>query len=463
MIRTHAVISTVSMGALALVLGWSSTVEAQQQQAGVAAAVRGRVEVAMTAGAVGREVKSGEAIYLGNAVKSGPDSGMQILLLDQTTFTIGPNSEITIDQFVFDPASGSGKVAASVAKGVFRFVTGKVAQTNPNDMTVRLPTGNIGIRGTIAVGSVEPGADGQPLKQEVVLLGPGSGRESAARVGSIVLTGGGSPVTLNQPGFGSQFGPGSGSASGWGTPIRYTPEMINALQSKLDTPISGKGPGAAAQDGQAGQQAGQQGASPLVLGHQGPPGPAGLAQLDQLNSIAFLGAQDQQTCQQSSVSSCTNLNPPPGMTIGAVANGNSTFEQLRSVASGTFFYAGSNVPLTDEGSYDILVNINFGNRTIGGGNSRVDVNGTSVGGSLAILTQSFASGSGTATFTQSGIAGLSGTLCSPSCSSSVSVTPQNSSGVIGATANHSITITGSGTVSGSGSATRQSGSAPPPG
>ena len=53
--------------------------------AGVAAAVRGRVEIAMTAGAVGREVKSGEPIYLGNAVKSGADSGMQIILLDHVT------------------------------------------------------------------------------------------------------------------------------------------------------------------------------------------------------------------------------------------------------------------------------------------------------------------------------------------------------------------------------------------
>ena len=178
---------------LAMALSWLGPVaaDAQQQQAGVAAAVRGRVEVAMTAGAVGREVKSGEAIFLDNAIKSGPDSGMQIMLLDQTTFTIGANSEITIDQFVFDPSTGTGKVAASVAEGVFRFVTGKVAQTNPNDMTIRLPTGNIGIRGTIAVGSVEPGAGGQPPKQEVVLLGPGKGREGAARIGVFVCQCGG--------------------------------------------------------------------------------------------------------------------------------------------------------------------------------------------------------------------------------------------------------------------------------
>jgi hypothetical protein len=429
---------------------------AQQQQAGVAAAVRGRVEVAMTAGAVGREVKSGEPIFLGNAIKSGPDSGMQIMLLDQTTFTIGANSEITIDQFVFDPATNSGKVAASVAKGVFRFVTGKVAQTNPNDMTVRLPTGNIGIRGTIAVGSVEPGGGGQPLKQEVVLLGPGSGRQGAARVGSIVLTGGGSPVTINQPGFGSQFG----SGSGWGTPVRYTAEMITALQSKLDTPISGKGPGAAAQGGQAGQLAGQEGAPPPG----GAPGQGPLGQLAQINSIAATGAQDQQNCQQSSAASCSNLNPPPGMAMGPILDGASSFEQLRSVASGTFYYSASGTPLSAGGSYDILVNIDFGNRTVGGGNSRIEVNSLLVFGSLAFQAQSFASGSGTASFTQSGIMGLGGSICPSPCSTSITVAPQNSGGVAGATMNHSVFITGNpSNSSGSGTATRQPGSAPPPG
>lgn len=104
------------------------------QQAGVAAAVRGQVEIAERSGAVGRLVKSGEPIFLGNAIKSGAESGLQILLLDETTFTIGPNSELTIDEFVFDPKTSVGKVSASVAKGVFRFVTGKVARDQPANM-----------------------------------------------------------------------------------------------------------------------------------------------------------------------------------------------------------------------------------------------------------------------------------------------------------------------------------------
>jgi len=434
-----------SVAVSTLLFAASGVADAQQQQslqqAGVAAAVRGRVEVAMAAGAVGREIKSGEAIYLGNAIKSAPESGMQILLLDQTTFTIGPNSEITIDQFVFDPNTSTGKVAASVAKGVFRFVTGKVAQTNPSDMTIRLPTGNIGIRGTIAVGSVEPGIGGQPPKQEIVLLGPGRGREGSNRIGALVLSTGGSSgggVTIDQPGFGSQFGAGGT----WGTPVRYTPEMINAIQARLDTPITNKGPGAP--EG-TGAPAGSQSAASEGTGS------------------TFLSATGLETLPtlDKLVTDASQSSPTTPMMVAGIPNGQSTFEQLRMVNTGTFFYSSSGTPLSLGGSYDILVNIDFGNRTIGGGNSRIDVNSLLVFGSLPFQTQSFATGSGTASFTQSGIMGLGGSICPSPCSTSITVAPQNSGGVAGATVNHSVVITGNpSSSSGSGSATRQPGSAP---
>ncbi|MEX2615019.1 MAG: FecR domain-containing protein [Alphaproteobacteria bacterium] len=182
-----------AVAALALSTAISGPATAQSQQAGVSAAVRGQVALARTSqNIVGRQVESGDAIFLGDAITSGRDSGMQVMLLDETVFTIGPNSEISIDEFVYDPETSAGKVTASVAKGVFRFITGKIAQQRPEDMTVRLPTATIGIRGTIVAGAVRPavGVDAQvdavfdgireqvpnadSARDFVVLLGPGS-------------------------------------------------------------------------------------------------------------------------------------------------------------------------------------------------------------------------------------------------------------------------------------------------
>jgi hypothetical protein len=119
------------------------------ERAGSSAAVRGQVARANEEHPVGLQIASGEPIFLADRISSGPDSGMQIMLLDQTTFTIGPDSFVRVDEFVYDPNSNAGKLTATLGKGVFRFVTGKIAQTNPSSMTVRLPVATIGIRGTM--------------------------------------------------------------------------------------------------------------------------------------------------------------------------------------------------------------------------------------------------------------------------------------------------------------------------
>lgn len=165
----------------------SAPAMAAVEQAGVAAAVRGEVQLVSLADPVGHQVASGEAIFLGNEISSGHESGLQILLMDETVFTIGPNSSLTIDEFVYDPVTSIGKVTASVARGTFRFISGKVAGRSPRDMTVKLPNGVIGIRGTIAGGRVT-GAGGE-IESVVVLLGPGARNNAGERVGQIVVRG----------------------------------------------------------------------------------------------------------------------------------------------------------------------------------------------------------------------------------------------------------------------------------
>ncbi|MEQ9347531.1 MAG: FecR domain-containing protein [Thalassospira sp.] len=128
------------------------TVEiASLEMAGVSAAVTGDVTMAKATGEIGVLVESGMPVYLGDRITTTSRSGMQILLLDETVFTIGPNSDIAIDEFVYDPATGDGRIVADMARGVMRFVTGKIPLNNPSSMDINLPVGSIGIRGTIGL------------------------------------------------------------------------------------------------------------------------------------------------------------------------------------------------------------------------------------------------------------------------------------------------------------------------
>ena len=71
---------------------------------------------------------------------------MQVLLVDGSTFTVGPGSDLVIDKFVYDPKKGTGQIAASFSKGVMRFVGGKISK-NEDGVTVNTPAGALAIRG----------------------------------------------------------------------------------------------------------------------------------------------------------------------------------------------------------------------------------------------------------------------------------------------------------------------------
>ena len=77
---------------------------------------------------------------------------MQVLLVDGSTFTVGPDSDLVIDKFVYDPEKGTGQIAASFSKGVMRFVGGKISK-NEDAVSIKTPTGALAIRGCIVQGN----------------------------------------------------------------------------------------------------------------------------------------------------------------------------------------------------------------------------------------------------------------------------------------------------------------------
>ncbi len=199
------------------------------EQAGVSAAVKGQVALRRPQAGVGRQVVSGEAIHLQDAIRSGAQSGMQILLLDETVFTIGPESELVVDEFVYDPQTNAGKVSAQITKGVFRFVTGKVAKQNPADMNVRLPSGTLGVRGTMVAGRVDEASGGSLL----VLLGEGQENDTGAPPGAFEACNAGVCKQVRRPGYGLNI---EGPASPPSDPYRVPQQELDRLTQAVSDP-----------------------------------------------------------------------------------------------------------------------------------------------------------------------------------------------------------------------------------
>lgn len=87
-------------------------------------------------------------IFLNDKIITGDDSKIQIMFDDDSFVSQGEKSEMTIDEYVYTPKEKE-KVNCSMkfARGVFRTVTGKITDLNPERFKVRTKMASIGIRG----------------------------------------------------------------------------------------------------------------------------------------------------------------------------------------------------------------------------------------------------------------------------------------------------------------------------
>jgi len=249
---------------LASVLALTSPVPAAEPEGdgpviGTAGGLHGSVQLA-AAGfdaerrPVGRQIGSGDPIYQGDLIVTGPGGGLQVMLLDQTIVTLGENARMTIDEIAFNPATSDGKITFGVEQGAFRFISGQIAQAKPENVNIRVPMGNIGIRGTIVGGAVTPDAT------LVALLGPGSQTNSSSSHGAIVVSTPGGSVDITRTGYGTMLFAGQPpSPPNPLTPAQIQlltapPALSTALPPRPTTPSSGGGSvvSASAVSGQAG-------------------------------------------------------------------------------------------------------------------------------------------------------------------------------------------------------------------
>ena len=112
---------------------------------GIAAAVNQSAEATPPGQSV-RTMTLGDNVIHNERITTGEAGLVQILLVDGTTFTVGANSDLTIDKFVYDPDAGTAEVAATLIKGALRFIGGRASKTN--GATIITPIGTIGVRGS---------------------------------------------------------------------------------------------------------------------------------------------------------------------------------------------------------------------------------------------------------------------------------------------------------------------------
>jgi FecR-like protein len=140
--------------ALAALVCSSLSVEPSQagDRVGVAAAVTPQA-TSKPPGGNTKTLKIGKSVVYNERIDTSDSGVVQVLLLDGSTFTVGPKSSLVIDKFVYNPRTGTGELAASFSKGALRFVGGKLSKAEKG-VTVKTPVGTLTVRGGIFQGMV---------------------------------------------------------------------------------------------------------------------------------------------------------------------------------------------------------------------------------------------------------------------------------------------------------------------
>lgn len=204
-----AVIGGIFASTLATVVVASAV--APVQVIGITSAIVNDVRISRATAPRPRPVILRERVALADQVQTGQRSQLQLLLLDRSVFTVGANARLKIDRYVYDPGGGRS-FTASVAKGAFRFISGKADRGGGS--SINSPVATIGIRGTIVDGvigqdaidiasgerGITRGGDGDPEAATLVILrGPGPRTQGGLTVGAITVTAANKSVELDRP------------------------------------------------------------------------------------------------------------------------------------------------------------------------------------------------------------------------------------------------------------------------
>jgi hypothetical protein len=173
----------------------ASTNPAQQQSAdpvGSVATLQGSAFVTHNNAATA--IHMSDSIYKGDVLRTGTNGTIGITFDDDTTFTLKPNSQIAVDDFVYQQGGSNNAATFNILQGTAAFVAEEVAHTG--NMKIATPTSTLGIRGTTGLVEVPENGSANAANGVSIKLYP----DADGRVGRIEVFGrdGGQLGVLNR-------------------------------------------------------------------------------------------------------------------------------------------------------------------------------------------------------------------------------------------------------------------------
>jgi len=115
---------------------------------------------------------------------------MAITFLDDSEVRLTEHSQLTIDEYIYDPNPSKAKMALTFGLGTARFITGNLNKIDKQNISLKTPTANIAIRGTDFTATVDE------LGRSLIILLPDALGLSSGEIEVVTAMG---TVLLNKP------------------------------------------------------------------------------------------------------------------------------------------------------------------------------------------------------------------------------------------------------------------------
>src|SRR5215211_7893898 len=183
-----------------------------------------------------RVIELGARVIHKERIQTTTGGSVQLIFLDKTTLNVGPNSDLVIDEFIYDPSRGAGQMAVSMTKGVLRFVGGNISHAG--NASVKTPAATLGIRSGVATIKHQPCGVPPAAGQGLLVPDAPCGTRAINHFGVMTVSTAVGTEVIRRPGFAVTIVPGAATLP---APTRVSQAEVEATNLQLSSKPGQKG------------------------------------------------------------------------------------------------------------------------------------------------------------------------------------------------------------------------------
>ena len=139
-------LTVVILCCLALILIGPGTSAAADAFVGVVKSLEGGAVITRNGETIA--VGTGMDIQRADVVKTSRNGCVGLVFSDDTRISMGPNTELAVDDYLFEPVEKKLSFVLRLIRGTLSFLSGQIAKLSPESVQLVMPAATIGVRGT---------------------------------------------------------------------------------------------------------------------------------------------------------------------------------------------------------------------------------------------------------------------------------------------------------------------------